>query len=166
MNVELRPAAADDIPILRRLMQLYLYDLASAEGWDISDDGTYGNAARIETFWSEADRGSFLIRADGRLAGFVLMRKGTYFSGDDAREISEFFVLRKYRRREVGRRAAVEVLEAFPGRWEVAAMEWNVEAQAFWRSVIGAYTHGAFDEFRARHGATDFVVQRFDAPAR
>jgi predicted acetyltransferase len=166
MNVELQPAAADDIPVLRRLMQLYLYDLASAEGWDISDDGTYGNTARIETFWTEAGRESLLIRADGRLAGFVLMRKGTYFSGDDAREMSEFFVVRKYRRRGVGRRAAVKVLEAFPGRWEVAAMEWNVEAQAFWRSVIGAYTHGAFDEFRARHGATDFVVQRFEAPAR
>ncbi len=166
MNVELHPAAADDIPVLRRLMQLYLYDLASAEGWDISDDGTYGNAARIETFWTEAGRASFLIRVDGRLAGFVLTRNGTHFSGADAREISEFFVLRKYRRRGVGRRAAVKVLEARPGRWEVAAMEWNVEAQAFWRSVIGDYTGGAFDEFRARHGATDLVVQRFEAPAR
>jgi len=96
----------------------------------------------------------------------VLTRNGTHFSGDDAREISEFFVLRKYRRRGVGRRAAVKVLEAFPGRWEVAEMEWNVEAQAFWRSVIGDYTRGTFDEFRARHGATDFVVQRFEAPAR
>jgi len=32
--------------------------------------------------------------------------------------------------------------------------------------VIGDYTGGAFDEFRARHGDTDLVVQRFEAPAR
>jgi predicted acetyltransferase len=100
-------------------MQLYLYDLASAEGWDISADGTYGNAARIETFWTEAGRESLLIRADGRLAGFVLTRKGTYFSGGDAREISEFFVLRKYRRRGSGggRRSRSWRLVPGDGKW-------------------------------------------------
>src|SRR5258708_3556059 len=111
-------------------MQLYRYDLASAEGWDIRDDGTYGNAARIETFWTEAGRASFLIRVDGRLAGFVLTRNGTHFSGDDAREISEFFVLRKDRRRGVGRRAAVKGLEAFPGGWGGAEGAGRARGQA------------------------------------
>jgi predicted acetyltransferase len=72
-------------------MQLYLYDLGSLDGWDIADDGTYGNADGIETFWTDTDRQRYLV--DGKLSGFVLTRAGTYFSGDDAHEISEFFIL-------------------------------------------------------------------------
>ena len=72
-------------------MRLYLYDLGSLDGWDIADDGTYGNADRIETFWTDTDRQRYLV--DGKLSGFVLTRAGTYFSGDDAHEISEFFIL-------------------------------------------------------------------------
>jgi hypothetical protein len=56
MNIELLNAGLNQIPVLRRLMQLYLYDLGSLDGWDIADDGTYGNADRIESFWTDADR--------------------------------------------------------------------------------------------------------------
>jgi predicted acetyltransferase len=33
--------------------------------------------------------------------------------------MSEFFVLRKYRRQGIGRTAAVELFERFPGPWRV-----------------------------------------------
>jgi hypothetical protein len=42
MDIDVVPARPDDIPTLRRLMQLYLYDLGSLDGWDIADDGIYG----------------------------------------------------------------------------------------------------------------------------
>ena len=50
MNIQLVEAGADGISVLRRLMQLYLYDPGSLDGWDVGDDGAYGNAARIEGF--------------------------------------------------------------------------------------------------------------------
>src|SRR5439155_1261576 len=106
MNVEVGEARREDTPVLRRLMQLYLYDLGTIDGWDIGDDGLYGIEARIEGFWTDPNRRSFLVRVDGKLAGFALVRDGAHFAGDGTREISEFFILRRYRRRGAGERVA------------------------------------------------------------
>src|SRR5437870_1791610 len=61
MDVTVREARREDTPVLRRLMQLYLYDLGTIDGWDIGDDGLYGSEARIESFWTDPKRRSFLI---------------------------------------------------------------------------------------------------------
>jgi len=55
MKVELRKARAKDVAVLRRLMQLYLYDFAAIDGWTISADGLYGDAA-IEDYWTTIGR--------------------------------------------------------------------------------------------------------------
>jgi predicted acetyltransferase len=162
VNIAILQLKSEDIPTLRRLMQLYLYDLGSLDGWDIADDGTYGNADRIETFWADTDRQQYLVRVDGKLSGFVLTRNRTYFSGEDAHEISEFFILQKYRRLGVGRTIATRVFNSFTGKWEVAVIKANMPAQYFWRAVIADYTGGDYEEFSSRHGDTDFVVFRLN----
>src|SRR5947208_14301299 len=133
MDVELREATRQDTPVLRRLMQFYLYDLGTIDGWDVGDDGVFGDAAKIEGFWADPKRRSFLIRVDGRLAGFALVRDGAHFAGEGWHEISEFFVLRRYRRRSVGTEIARRLFDTIPGKWEVTEPRRNVEAQAFWR---------------------------------
>lgn len=164
MNVDVQEARAGDRPVLRRLTQLYLYDFAAIDRWDLGDDGLYGDARRIEGFWRDPRRRSFLVRVDGKLAGFAIVREGAHFAGEGTREISEFFVLRRHRRRGVGEEVARALFDAFPGRWEVAEATSNVEAQAFWRAVIGRYTHGRYEE-RARPDGNG-VLQRFDTTAR
>src|SRR5881628_3569283 len=94
MKVELRQARPQELPVLRRLMQLYLYDFAAIDDWAIGDDGLYGNAATIESFWTDPRMTSFLVRVDSALAGFVLVRDGAHFAGEGTRDISEFFILR------------------------------------------------------------------------
>src|SRR5216684_6577356 len=163
-SVEVREARAGDRPVLRRLMQLYLYDFAAIDGWNIGDDGRYGSASRIERFWTDRTRKSFLVRLDGRLAGFVLIRDGAHFAGEGTREISEFFVLRRYRRRGVGERAATRVFDMFPGKWELTELTRNVEAQAFWRRVIGRYTGHRFEDVPRPDGKGQ--MQRFDNSRR
>ncbi len=164
MTVELSRVRPDEVPILRRLMQLYLYDLATIDGWDIGDDGHYGTAERIERYWTEPERHAFLVRADGKLAGFVLVRRGAQATDDpDAHEVSEFFVLGRYRRRGVGEQAARRVFDMFPGPWEVAEMASNVGAQAFWRAVIVRYTGNRFADADWQHGGAAYRVQHFDA---
>ncbi|HSE93868.1 MAG TPA: GNAT family N-acetyltransferase [Methylomirabilota bacterium] len=163
-NVTLHEASAADVPVLRRLMQLYLYDLGTIDGWDIGEDGLFGSAERIESFWTEDGRRTLLIRVDGVLAGFLMIRDGGRFSGPGTRELAEFFVLRKYRRRGVGTRAATAVFDMLPGRWEVDQLASNAEAQAFWRAVIGRYTGGRFDDAERRLGTWRGRVQHFHAP--
>ena len=113
-SVTLDAAGPGDVPTLRRLMQLYLYEIGSDDGWDIGADGLYGNAERIEAFWSEPGRRTFLIRVEGALAGFALVNERAWFAGPGTREISEFFVLRRYRRRGVGARRGDAAVRPVP----------------------------------------------------
>jgi predicted acetyltransferase len=63
-----------------------------------------------------------------------------------SRLIDEFFVMRKYRRRGVGRAVACQVFDRLPGRWALQQTPRNFVAQAFWRSVLAKYTGGRFEE--------------------
>ena len=93
-RLTLRPLRRADAPAVRRLVQLYIYDLVG-EHWGVEADGTFGSRAWHRRFWSRRGRHHFVIRVDGKLAGFALVRDGaTFETADDAHEISEFFVLR------------------------------------------------------------------------
>jgi predicted acetyltransferase len=161
--VSLERAGPEDVVVLRRLMQLYLYDIGSLDGWDVGPDGLFGNAERIERFWTEPGRHAFLIRADGVLAGFALVRDEAWFAGAGTREVSEFFVLRRHRRRGVGERAARRLFDTFPGRWEVVQMVSNAPAQAFWLAVIGRCTGGRFEDDERAVESGRRRVQHFTA---
>ena len=145
---------------MRRLVQLYIYDLGG-DRWDVQADGTFGSPAWHRRFWTRRTRHHFVIHLDGRLAGFALVRDHAHFAGDSVREISEFFVLKKYRRGGVGRYAARWLFARYPGEWEVAELLWNVPAQRFWRNVIAQAAHGTVTERRVRDDDLTFVVQRF-----
>jgi predicted acetyltransferase len=103
---------------------------------------------------------SFLVRVDSALAGFVLVRDGAHFAGEGTRDISEFFILRRHRRRGVGTETARRVFDKFRGKWEVTQLTRNVDAQAFWRRVIATYTGGRYEERPRPDGKG--VMQRFD----
>lgn len=154
MNVEVREAGIEEKPVLARLLQLYLYDFSEYTGDDVSEHGEY-SYRYLDHYWAPdhgEERFPFLIRAKGKLAGFALVR---YHSGHYS--MAEFFVLRKCRRHGVGREAALALFHRFTGVWQVAELEPNLPAQAFWRQVIGDASAGKYEEERVE-GA---VVQRF-----
>ena len=154
-NVKVTPASYEEKPVLRRLLELYLYDFTEFIGGDLNEHGEFVYRY-LDHYWAP-DAGEtrlpFLVRVDGVLAGFALVRR----VGDGPWKMAEFFVLRKYRRGGVGSRAARAVFQECPGPWEVHEVAANTPAQAFWRRVIGAATGGQFDE----EVNTDAVVQRF-----
>jgi predicted acetyltransferase len=168
-TVSLEEVGAEAVVLLRRLMQLYLYDLGSIDGWRISEEGLFGNAGHIERLWSEPGRRSFLIRLDGELAGFALIRDHATYAGAGTHEVSEFFVLRKFRRRGVGERAAIQLFDTAPGPWELTQLASNLPAQEFWRRVIGRYTAADFADFEHAHSDWGWPwqgrVMRFTTPA-
>jgi predicted acetyltransferase len=150
-NVEVAAARLHEKAVLRNLVELYQYDFSELDGSDVDQHGLFGYRY-LDHYWTEPGRYPFLIRVDGRLAGFALVRRGSYLKHpgappeEVAMTIAEFFVMRKYRRRGVGARVARELFERFPGRWEVGEIEQNAVAQSFWRKVIGELTGGRFEE--------------------
>jgi predicted acetyltransferase len=115
--LDVREASADEAPVVRRLMQLYLYDLGSGLGWDLDDQGVFGRAVPMERYWSEAGCHPFLVRVGGKLAGFALVRRGSELADTRTHEIAEFFILRKYRHQGIGERVARGLFDPLP--WSV-----------------------------------------------
>jgi len=168
MNFELLPAD-QDYALVTNLARFYIYDMAEHLGWHFPPDGLFDSQDGFANYWGKSGprvwppewRGfPFLIRIDGQPAGFALVKsmdRGKF-------DMGEFFVGRQHRRRGVGRDAAVSLFEKFKGDWEVRELPANLPAQAFWRRIIGDFTHGAFTESReffAVYDNREFIVQRF-----
>jgi len=144
--VQVKPASIEQKPILARLMQLYLYDLSEVDGRDIDQDGLF-EYKYLDSYWSQAERFPFLIYADDKIAGFVLVNSYTHLQErGKAKSIAEFFVLSKYRSQGIAKTAALRIFDAFPGKWEISPLKENVGAQRFWRRAIDEYTNGQFTE--------------------
>ena len=160
MDVEISPAAIDDKPLLQRMLELYLYDFTEFDGADLDQHGCFGYPY-LDHYWTDLGRYPFVVRVQGRLAGFVLVFQHTYLPGNDW-SVAEFFILRKYRRQGVGKQAAFYVFDQFRGKWEIQEMAANVPAQRFWRRIIGAYTAGRFEETTLDTAQWQGPVQYFD----
>lgn len=143
-------------------MELYQYDFSEFEDTDLNEHGYFGYAY-LDYYWVEDDRYPFLVRVDSKLAGFALVNQYTYLPGSQY-SIGEFFILRKYRKRGIGRQVAFHVFDLFRGRWEIHQNQTNVVGQQFWRSVIAAYTAGNYTETDMAGKDWIGVVQCFDTP--
>ncbi len=144
MNIELRTPSRSDRNLIRRMMELYLYDFSEYDDADLDEHGlfAYGD---LDYFWFEPTHAAYLVTVDGKLAGFVLVDNDVKLT-DSERAITEFFVMRKYRRHGVGTQMANELFDMLPARWEMAVVEANKSAQQFWRKTLGAYRQGVFQE--------------------
>jgi predicted acetyltransferase len=138
--INLVPATREQAPILGNLLELYAHDLSACAHLDIGEDGRFGYKSLL-LYWSEPNRHPFLVRVDGKIAGFVLVKNGSEVSGDrTVWDMAEFFILRRYRRLGFGTLAAHEVWKRCPGRWEVRVMQSNRPASLFWERAISDFT--------------------------
>ena len=143
-------APAAQRPVLERLLQLYLHDfsefapIGSPHG-EVDAEGRFFYPP-LDGYWRESGHIPLLIRADDRIAGFVLVHQWSALRLPLDHGVAEFFVLRKYRRAHVGRRAALAVFRRYPGRWEVPVAWYNPPALAFWRKVTAEAAPGKVEE--------------------
>lgn len=162
MKVELKRIRKEEKSTLWRLLQLYLYDFTEVEPCDIGEDGEF-NYPYFDNYWSDSDRHPFYIMVDGKIAGFVLIGGWTVLpENEEAISIAEFFVMRVYRRRGVGKLAATKAFEMFPGRWEVRETKHNLPAQKFWRGLINEYMSGAYVDKMLDNEKWRGPIQSFD----
>ena len=140
MDIRIVRVEYEDKALLRNLMELCQHDYSEFEDSDTDDHGLFGYKY-LDNYWTDAGRHPFILRVDGKLAGFALVRVI-----DDVANMAEFFIMRKYRRAGVGRILACRVFDMFPGKWRVEQMPRNLPAQAFWRKVISEYTGGRFED--------------------
>ncbi len=133
MDCRMRPAVVEDKPLMRNLLQLYLYDLSQFGGeWPVDRNGEF-RYDYLDHYWApeESGRHAYLFECDGRPVGFALVRPvdGRFY------EMAEFFVLRKYRRQGLGRKWATQIIQMQSGEWGIDFYKNNEVAAGLWRSL-------------------------------
>lgn len=139
MHLELVPISSDEKEILRNLLEKYDYEFSQYDNRDVNALGLFGYDY-LDNYWTESSRHPFFIKADGKLAGFVLINDHTDIFPEAKFSIAEFFVLYKYRRCGAGSFAAKTVFHLFPGIWELKCHPKNAASVVFWDRVIRANT--------------------------
>lgn len=131
MNFKLVQASKEYKNVIGNLMQLYMYDFSEYTKSDVEDDGLFAAYPDLEAYWKEENhKFSYVIRKDEKYVGFVLVRfieseERNYFS------IVEFFIMKKYRRKGIGKVAVEQIFNLHKGRWEVYQMESNNRLKCF-----------------------------------
>ncbi len=141
--VSVAAASRSEKPLIESLSQFYIYDFSEmeppeSERFDFDDSGGLGSIPHIDDYWEREGFHPLLIRVRERTAGFILLNTHSHRGGEVQRNVGEFFVARKYRRRGVAAAAVWQMLALYPGRWEVAVTERNTVAKAFWPKAIKA----------------------------
>ena len=166
MRVEVSVAAADEKSILANLLELYAYDFSEISDLQLDSNGRFGYPY-LPLYWQESNRYPFLVKVNGNLAGFVLLRKGSEVSGDEnVWDVTEFFIVRGYRRHHVGTKVAHEVWRKFPGLWEVRVAEKNKVAQHFWCRAIASFMGIAVEASVQEINSKSWHVFSFDTALR
>ncbi len=131
MSVTADIATSDETEVLLDLWQLYMKDLEQFRNSVVQADGRYRDD-RLRTYLAYEEHWPFLIRRQGEMVGFALVRK----SKPGTHVIGEFFIKSEFRRSGIGGRAVAEILKRFVGNWEIPFQNENSKAAAFWRRTI------------------------------
>ena len=133
----------------------YLADLtADTTGVFPSLTITGQSVGEIIQGWFHDDRQTtFVILRDNDPTGFAVVQRMLAAPDDRKRHyrLSEFFIRRPFRRKGVGRSAAILLFARYAGEWTIAEQSRNVDATRFWRRVVGEFTNNKFSEKRGQN---------------
>lgn len=158
LSVELIRLSEKDEQALHNIMQFYIYEFSQFIP-DIKLEAT-GNYKPfdLKPYWEDPNHHAFFIKEEEELVGFALVESSA--DSDSFNVIEEFFIIRKYSGKGIGKRAAMELFELLPGKWHITQIEKNTPARAFWRKTISDYTNGNYTERIDESGRT---IQEFYA---
>lgn len=142
-------ASPHERDVVRRLLELSSHEFSRIDGRAIGHDGLYPYRY-LDAYGSDPDRGPYLFRAEGELAGMALVRRV-----DAVMHVSEFLVLPKFRRTGVGSQVAQQPFAAHRGPWQTRQVAGDDEATSFWRRAIPV-------PFTESVDAVGTVTQTFD----
>ena len=161
-QIGLVPATLDQEPVLANLLELYAHDFSEFHPIDLHANGRFGYK-NLSRYWNQIDHHPFLVQVDGKLAGFVFVKKGSEISGNaSAWDVQEFFIVRAYRRRGIGISVAHQVWKRFAGPWEVRVMESNRAALNFWQQTIKRFIGTPIDPAETMKGGETWYLFSFE----
>lgn len=152
MNIEIRSVEIKEKEILRKMLEEYEREISPESN---------GEYKYFDSYWENDNRWPFFIIVDKEIAGFVLVNEHCLVN-TGAKNMSEFYIKKEYRKQRIGLQAAFIVFDKFLGKWEVREIIENPKAHEFWLKVIDEYTDGKYEEVVMDNEKWRGWVQSFD----
>lgn len=161
--IDIKVATHEQKPVLKWLLELYAEEFALMKGQRVPQKQMFVDSEYVDSFWKSSQWVPLLIFYHDKVAGFALVLTTGIFQGRASiRALPEFFILKKYRHQGIGKQAAFQIFDRYPGQWEVVESDFNAAGQEFWRKVISEYTDNRFTENFVIHPERNGPVQCFD----
>lgn len=147
MSIIVEEAGQHTKEIFANLMQFYIYEFSSYLEFDVDENtGLFAQYPEYDKYWNQdGEHIPYFIKSDRNIAGFAMVqvlngrRNADYY-------MTEFFIMKKYRKQGIGKESASQLFHKYRGRWLVSQISSNLPAQLFWRKTIGQYTQGNYEE--------------------
>ncbi|MCL2404699.1 MAG: GNAT family N-acetyltransferase [Defluviitaleaceae bacterium] len=153
MDIDISLVPAGKKHVLRNMLELYFYDCCEfddeEDSLELNEAGLYGYRY-LDYYWNEDDRYPYIVKVNGNLAGFSLIR--TLGHEPLTFSISEFFVMKKYRNIGIGAAMSTKMFELHKGKWIINTPIKNITAQHFWRKAAKNASLGVYDEYLIDNG--------------
>jgi ribosomal-protein-alanine N-acetyltransferase len=148
-QIELVAATLEEYPLIQNMGRFYVYDMSEfmgeESGWEMPEDGMY-ECIDFKKYWEDKNSFPFIVRYKSEIVGFVIVdKKGS--AADIDFNMAQFFILRKFKNKGIGKYVAQACFKKFPGTWEVMVIPGNEGAYRFWRATVKSYTHHEFAEY-------------------
>lgn len=163
-KLSIKIAGKDEYKIIRNLIPYYIYDMSFEMNWDCNEEGQWDGAEDLIEYWKNDSHHPYLIKLDGKIVGFALIRPFPYES--DRNEIGEFFIAKKFTRKGIGTQIAKHLFDTYRGKWLIRVLKDYTSALNFWEKVIDEYTNGQFVVKKEKYfdplsGDWDMMFYRF-----
>lgn len=160
MSVEIRKILLTDLPVLKNIFQLYLYDMSKFVELELSNDGKFDfDQNIIDAYFKEPQHYPYFIIHDEKVAGFALIRQ--YPHDMDVIDMGQFFVLGQHTRQNIGQNALEICLKRHPGHWQIRVLQKNIIAQKFWKKAVSNLTNDTYKTQISDHQGTAMTFISF-----
>lgn len=144
MNIRLKTVKSSEKEVFFRLLQYSLFEESLYDQNTMTKDALF-DYPWFDLYFMEEEQNAYFItdQETDRLLGFVMIN--TYMQKSrDGHSIAEFMILPAFRRNHIGKEAALQCFEMYPGRWEVSPSFGSRQAYLFWDNVISSFTCGNY----------------------
>lgn len=138
----------NDIQALKWIVKtypLYLHDISSyTDAYQLDDEGNW--QPDYVGYWIQPESPTLVaaLEYQDKKIGFVCIGIENFpFKDDDSDyKLSEFFIIRQFRKLGLAKAAMSRLFQQMPGRWELDVLKKNLPAMSFWESVLASYEVG------------------------
>jgi predicted acetyltransferase len=136
--IRLMTVSSEQRTLLWNIHQKYLYEMTNYYDNEMDSEGNY-HYGYFDSYFTDPRRTALLIYRDQTLAGFAMINPYSYVREHPDHVLAEFTVFPGFRRQHLAKAAAEQILEMFPGRWEIKYNEKNTAARNLWNQIAAQY---------------------------